>query len=416
MSFSWTGRQLDSVTKDGVTTTYTYDSNGLRTSKTTGDDVTEYTYLGSSLVYQVTNKGQSDEVSLYFYYDDTGLAAFYYESAQYPSDNGIYHYVKDIQGNIWGLIDSNGELIARDHYSAYGEYWSKWYVEEGPTSVLQRNNRVRNANPFHYRGYYYDEETDLYYCQSRYYDPDVGRFINTDSAIGVNNDMAGYNLFVYCGNNPVSRYDDGGMFWKELWQGVKNVVRDALHFGNNVLTSVGIDTAAVGAFFLMMEKDDKGIYHASFDCWQQYAGYNELYDFAFDIGTSMLSDNFSFTYDGSGYTIWVWKGDYINLGAGAELGIYHGASGHRFVDKSLAMSMGMYIKYGRETIISYYPREYQWWLTGFNPSVQNVNASDLTVHFFVKFNNAGMYGAFKSQVGDPRWSFPRSPNVAVLVF
>ena len=77
MSFSWTGRQLDSVTKDGVTTTYTYDSNGLRTSKTTGDDVTEYTYLGSSLVYQVTNKGQSDEVSLYFYYDDTGLAAFY---------------------------------------------------------------------------------------------------------------------------------------------------------------------------------------------------------------------------------------------------------------------------------------------------------------------------------------------------
>ena len=213
MSFSWTGRQLDSVTKDGVTTTYTYDSNGLRTSKTTGDDVTEYTYLGSSLVYQVTNKGQSDEESLYFYYDDTGLAAFYYESAQYPSDNGIYHYVKDIQGNIWGLIDSNGELIARDHYSAYGEYWSKWYVEEGPTSVLQRNNRVRNANPFHYRGYYYDEETDLYYCQSRYYDPDVGRWLNADNTEVLTFDYENhtqYNLFVYCGNNPVTYSDMEG--------------------------------------------------------------------------------------------------------------------------------------------------------------------------------------------------------------
>ena len=216
MSFSWTGRQLDSVTKNGVTTTYTYDSNGLRTSKTTGDDVTEYTYLGSSLVYQVTNKGQSDEESLYFYYDDTGLAAFYYESAQYPSDNGIYHYVKDIQGNIWGLIDSNGELIARDHYSAYGEYWSKWYVEEGPTSVLQRNNRVRNANPFHYRGYYYDTETGLYYCQSRYYDPDVGRWLNADGYVSTGQGVLGTNMFAYCGNNPVMYTDPSGQSWLAL--------------------------------------------------------------------------------------------------------------------------------------------------------------------------------------------------------
>ena len=213
-----------------MTTTYTYDSNGLRTSKTTGDDVTEYTYLGSSLVYQVTNKGQSDEESLYFYYDDTGLAAFYYESAQYPSDNGIYHYVKDIQGNIWGLIDSNGELIARDHYSAYGEYWSKWYVEEGPTSVLQRNNRVRNANPFHYRGYYYDEETDLYYCQSRYYDPDVGRWLNADNTEVLTFDYENhtqYNLFVYCFNNPVNMIDDGG-YWPKWLTGALNVVGGAV--------------------------------------------------------------------------------------------------------------------------------------------------------------------------------------------
>ena len=105
----------------------------MRTSKTTGDDVTEYTYLGSSLVYQVTNKGQSDEESLYFYYDDTGLAAFYYESAQYPSDNGIYHYVKDAQGNIWGIIDNKGTQIAKYEFSAYGEYRSRWSPEEVPS-------------------------------------------------------------------------------------------------------------------------------------------------------------------------------------------------------------------------------------------------------------------------------------------
>ena len=210
MSFSWTGRQLDSVTKNGVTTTYTYDSNGLRTSKTTGDDVTEYTYLGSSLVYQVTNKGQSDEVSLYFYYDDTGLAAFYYESAQYPSDNGIYHYVKDAQGNIWGIIDNKGTQIVKYEFSAYGEYRSRWSPEEVSLEEIRRNNRVKSANPFHYRGYYYDEETGLYYCQSRYYDPEVDRWLNADGIIGSNSTVLGYNLFTYCINNPVMYSDPHG--------------------------------------------------------------------------------------------------------------------------------------------------------------------------------------------------------------
>ena len=195
MSFSWTGRQLDSVTKDGVTTTYTYDSNGLRTSKTTGDDVTEYTYLGSSLVYQVTNRGQSDEESLYFYYDEAGIAAFSYKSAEHPTDNGLYYYIRNPQGDILGIVDRTGTLIARYDFSAYGEYKSVWSPEEVPSEQIQRNNRVRNANPFDYRGYYYDEETGLYYCQSRYYDPEVDRWLNADGIIGSNSTVLGYNLF-----------------------------------------------------------------------------------------------------------------------------------------------------------------------------------------------------------------------------
>ena len=211
MSFSWTGRQLDSVTKDGVTTTYTYDSNGLRTSKTTGDDVTEYTYLGSSLVYQVTNKGQSDEESLYFYYDEAGIAAFSYKSAEHPTDNGLYYYIRNPQGDILGIVDRTGTLIARYDYSAYGEYKLVWVPEEVPSAQIQRNNRVRNANPFDYRGYYYDTETGLYYCQSRYYDPEVDRWLNVDNQLsGISGDIKGYNLFVYCFNDPVNLSDTSG--------------------------------------------------------------------------------------------------------------------------------------------------------------------------------------------------------------
>ena len=55
----------------------------------------------------------------------------------------------------------------------------------------------------------------MYYLQSRYYDPETGRFINADDAslLGANGDFASLNLFVYCGNNPIARKDDGGEFW-----------------------------------------------------------------------------------------------------------------------------------------------------------------------------------------------------------
>ena len=114
---------------------------------------------------------------------------------------------------------------------------------------------------------------------------------------------------------------------------------------NTIAVAIGIDTAAIGAFFLDMTESDDGIYHAAFDCWQQNFGYNVLYDVAFDIGTSMKTARFSFTYNGVGYTIWVWKGDYINLGAGAEMGIYLGDQGHRTVDTNLAMKMALIVRY-----------------------------------------------------------------------
>ena len=71
-------------------------------------------------------------------------------------------------------------------------------------------------------------------------------------------------------------------------------------------------------------RDEKGIYHARQDCLQQYAGYNDFYDFMFNLGTQMEKQKFPFRYDGQDYILWAWKGDYLNLGAGAEMGIYYG--------------------------------------------------------------------------------------------
>ena len=74
------------------------------------------------------------------------------------------------------------------------------------------------------------------------------------------------------------------MFWKELWEGAKNVVSGVIHAGNNIAVAIGIDTAAIGAFFLNMSKDDSGVYYANFDCWQWIGGYNDFYNFMFNIG------------------------------------------------------------------------------------------------------------------------------------
>ncbi len=82
-------------------------------------------------------------------------------------------------------------------------------------------------NPFRYRGYYYDEESGLYYLNSRYYDPVTGRFINADGYLGANGDMLAYNLFAYCSNNPINYSDPTGTF--KLWNAIKNFVKSFMN-------------------------------------------------------------------------------------------------------------------------------------------------------------------------------------------
>ena len=250
--------------------------------------------------------------------------------------------------------------------------------------------------------------------------------------MGANNDFATYQLYAYCGNCPIDRYDAGGYFWKKVVnkakkavksainnaktiinnkiEEIKPAVRTALNKTNKCLVYIGIDTAAVGAFFLNMTKVN-GIYHANFDCWQRICGYNDFYDFMFDIGTSMLNRKFDFKYSNTWYILWAWKGNYINLGAGAELGIYYCKyfrGPHWFVDKKLAMDMSMVLKYRGSTIINHSAKT--WWITGFNPNPKyyDVKASDLKVSFTVRFSNTKLYEAFMGKYKNKgTWTFPK---------
>ena len=380
-----------------------------RTKKVANGVTTEYYYSGEQYTGMHTSDGKDVGAIL----DASGsLYGIYYDDSTIGTDVGqTYYFVYNGQGDVIGLYNHGGKLIATYAYDAWGRcIEAKAVTADDDGHAVTDPDHIAFINPFRYRGYMYDAESGLYYLNSRYYDPETGRFINADSVMGANGDMATYNLFVYCGNNPIVRYDVGGMFWKDLISG-------AIHTVNTIAVSLGIDTAAIGAFFLDMQKDDdNAFYYANFDCWQQHFGYTDLYDIVFDIGTSMVAAKFEFSYNGQGYIFWAWKGDYINLGAGAELGIYYGSEPIWRVDKGLAMPMGMMLDYQGNNIITT-QIENQWWCTGFNPAYQNVNANDLTATFCVLFNDSGMYKAFRSAWNhDTRWTFYNNLKVALLQF
>ena len=99
--------------------------------------------------------------------------------------------MRNAQNDIIALIDENGTEVVRYEYDAWGNPIST-------TGTLA--STIGKRNPFRYRGYYWDEETGMYYLESRYYDPEIRRFISADNVVITS--LAGTNLYMYCGNIP----------------------------------------------------------------------------------------------------------------------------------------------------------------------------------------------------------------------
>ncbi len=138
---------------------------------------------------------------LYYIRDESG------ELVGVMRNGEIYYYQKNYQGDIEGIYDSSYKLIVKYSYDAYGNVLS---IEDNEGKEITDNNHIGRLNPYRYRSYYYDEETNLYYLKSRYYNPLWGRFINADCILGGNSKHLGYNLFVYSNNNPIFYKDEDG--------------------------------------------------------------------------------------------------------------------------------------------------------------------------------------------------------------
>ena len=230
LSMTWrNGRELASLTKNGVTASYLYDESGLRTKKTVGGVVTNYHVIDGRLYGEYTGSHR-----LLYMFDEAGTRySFLYNGS-------TYYYVFNGQGDVIGITDGTGNMLARYTYDAWGKPLT--ITDGAGTDVSGNAAHIANVNPFRYRGYYYDKESGLYYLQSRYYDPVVGRFINADSSIH-SSSLVGMNVFAYCGNSPINYVDPTGE-WFGIDDAVTGPVDEIIVFGGlAILSLVGVEWA-----------------------------------------------------------------------------------------------------------------------------------------------------------------------------
>ena len=280
--YTWTlGNALASVS-NGKNIQYSYDHAGHRIKKVVDGAVTQMCYAGDLLVSERTGS----EKTLWYRYDSSGnVIALTYESE-------IYMYLRNAQNDIIGLLDKDGKVVVRYTYDSWGQV----VKIEGTLK-----DKVGARNPFRYKGYYYDVETGLYYCRSRYYDPAIRRFISADDTqvLRDNLDMLGEkNLYAYCDDNPIMRVDGDGQCWNILVGAVigatVNVITGGIAATETGQKYSGVDIfgAAVAGAGGMVKALIGGVISAGYTAWCSYQRGDSLLKTALNAGTAFLATVF----------------------------------------------------------------------------------------------------------------------------
>ena len=381
---------------------------GIRTAKLAGGILTSFLLDGGDVVAEVQNNVLHTSYL-------RGINLICREQG-----TATQYYLFDAHADVIALTDEDGNVTKSYDYDAFG-------CEKQPDPL--------DTNPFRYCGEYFDIESGSYYLRARYYAPTVGRFISEDTIRGDFNNPLSLNLYTYCWNNAIL-YTDSSGHWPDPRDEIRALARWLI--ANPTIVNATQQGLVSDLFYLAgFTRDSHGIYHTRQDAWQQIGGYNSFYDTIFDYTTSMRSAKFNFTSGNREYILWAWKGDYLNLGAGAELGIYSNQTtlfgkydvtsplnNHWLVDTSIAMTMSLRLYDSKwNQLFSYSPNEKQWWITGFDPFLQSVQASDLIAVYTVTFNDQLMFNDFYKKYGIPssaffnrNWIFDEDSKTASFYF
>ena len=225
-TFTWNyNNRLTSYKKNANSNlvTYLYNTLGKRVQKSYNESsniraVHEYIYDGNTLIKETITRHvmRPDDLTpipdsmltpsiIQYLYDDNTIIGFVYNDTP-------YYYIKDALGNIKYVLDGTYNIVAKYEYDAWGNHVVYKKTTSGYT-INQDAGFIGNVNPIRYKGYYYDGETQLFYCNSRYYSPELCRFISPDDIEYLDPESVnGLNLYCYCKNNPIMYADPSGHF------------------------------------------------------------------------------------------------------------------------------------------------------------------------------------------------------------
>jgi RHS repeat-associated protein len=288
------GDHLARISGNEVTTSYKYNEGGYRTEKTVNGVTTNYYLEGSHVTYETTG---TDEI--YYTYDSKLISM---------NLNGEeYFYVYNLQGDVVGLLDSNGTEVVSYTYDT----WGKMISINGTHA-----STVGEKNPYLYRGYRYDSETGLYYLNARYYNPEWGRMLNADSIGGFTGELLSHNVYAYVQNNPVM-YSDPSGFYRVLEVNAGGNSNSDINSYTHTITS---GTAGAVADYLVPSKDNKvysyGKQITYYDEWTTEKRHSKIVDDGYKINTKNILSNLG-------------KSSFIGATAGVfiDMGVHLGTKG-----------------------------------------------------------------------------------------
>ena len=275
-NYSWSKGKLSSISKTSnaralkpnlsptKTYSFTYNALGQRVTSSysnfwsndsivsvgTGEVVNytkqyKYDHVGR-LLEEIVNSDRygmgSYSETLRYLYDDSSIVGVQYTNGANIND---YYFLRNLQGDVIAIYDTNGAKVVSYSYDAYGNCT----IDSSTT-----NYDLAHANPIRYRGYYYDEDSKLYYLNARYYSPEFRRFISPDDTAYLDpENVNGLNLYCYCNNDPVNYTDPSGHIdISTLILCGLALVGMGLTIGgvasdNNLMTAIGLTMVAVPA-------------------------------------------------------------------------------------------------------------------------------------------------------------------------
>lgn len=224
VEYEWDERQMTGYYTAEWGNSFKYNDQGIRTQK---GSTHKFVLDGDKVIVETIGS-----TTIYYTYDvDGSLLSMNYNGSE-------YFYITNMQGDVIELVDINGNSVAKYKYDAWG-------------NMLYQSGSMADENPYRYRGYRFDEDTGLYYLQSRYYNPETGRFISADGNFGPNGNAIGHNSYAYTKNSPILYTDPDGE-----WGGIDDLIAGAVgavvgvvgQYASDVYDNIVTDGFSVDSF------------------------------------------------------------------------------------------------------------------------------------------------------------------------